>query len=333
MSALAWTLLGDAFALPAALWLLPLALVPLVLARRGRGAILHAPERLAAEVAREHRLDAVLRFVPPALASLSAAAWILALAQPIERVPQDDGVRGIDIVLCIDTSSSMAALDLDPARSRLEVARAAAERFIRDRSREAIGLVRFARFPDLACPTTRDHEALRELLIAMLAVEADGPEDRTGIGSAIALGARALRRSDARSRVLVLLTDGEENVATAATPDEIGPARAGALCRELGIRTYAIAVGRGKRDASGSWLPLDTKQLEGVARETGGAFFAAADANALDAIYARIDKLETQRLEEERFATRDAHQGATLLALILALLALLAPLRALGVQP
>lgn len=243
-------------------------------------------------------------------------AIVIALARPAERVELPGDARGIDILLCLDASSSMAARDMAPDKTRLELAKAAATRFVAGRENDAIGLVRFARFPDLVCPATRDHRALGEFLDSFVRVPADGPEDRTGIGSAIALAARALRSSTAKSRVIVLLTDGEENVATAATPDEIGPAIAAELCRESGIRVYSIAAGIGKLDANGQWMELDTSQLELLADKTGGAFFAAKDEGAIDEVYAQIDRLEKNVLDEPEYELRDRFQIFTLVGIV-----------------
>lgn len=305
---------------PAWLWLALIAALPFLLrvwtGAKRRPHVDHAmAERIAREVPSSWR--ARLAFVPALLTMLTIFSIVVALARPKERRLHQDESRGIDILLCLDTSSSMAALDMSPQLSRLELAKRAAARFITGRPKDAIGLLRFARFADLVCPTTRDHRALLEMLEAVDRVEADGPEDRTGIGSAIGLAAKTLRSTKTASRVLVLLTDGEENVATTATPDEIGPLRAAELCRDFGIRVYAIAAGIGKQDEKGAFVPLDTTQLEGVAAATGGAFFAAKDERAIDAVYDRIDELETTLHTTPRVELIDRHRGFVWLALAL----------------
>src|SRR6185295_2846875 len=130
--------------------------------------------------------------------------------------------RGIDILLCLDVSSSMTTpmarigSMTGPSRpasdSRLEVARDAAARFIRGRPDDRIGLLSFARYCDLIGPPTLDHAALLERLADVRAVEADGPEDATAIGAAVARAAQALRSSPSQSKLVIVLTDGEENV-------------------------------------------------------------------------------------------------------------------------
>ncbi len=193
--------------------------------------------------------------------------------------------------------------------------------------------MRFARYPDVACPLTLDHDALSRFLAGLDPVARDSDEDRTGIGTAVARAAEVLRSSEARSKVVVLLTDGEENVASADTPDEIGPLDAARMCEALGMRVYTIAAGIGKRGPRGEWLPLDTKQVERLAELTHGRFFTARDAGALDDIYARIDALETVPIEEPRFAWRDRFLPFLWAALALFVLGRLLEATALEVAP
>ena len=250
-------------------------------------------------------LRARLSVLPRLCQGLGLLFVVLALARPVQRVQLPLRTEGIDVLLCIDVSSSMAAKDLDPAHSRLDLAKRAASEFVAGRPGDRFGLVRFARYPDLLSPLTLDHRALGSFLDELEQVEADGLEDLTGIGNAVARAAAVLRSSAARSKVVVLLTDGEENVATADTPDEIGPAQAAQLCAELGIRVYTIAAGIGTRGRDGQWVPLDTQQVEDLAERTGGAFFEARDAGAIAEVYATIDGMEKVQFEEPRFELRE----------------------------
>ncbi len=266
-----------------------------------------------------------LLWLPPALTGLGLAALVVALARPIERVPVPQRSLGIDIVLCLDRSSSMAATDMDGDRTRLEVSVDAARRFIADRTRDRIALLGFAAYADVLCPLTLDHDTAAALLDEMAVAEADSAEDLTGIGNAVARAAVALRDSRAASKVVILLTDGEENVATAQTPDEIGPAQAAVLCGELGVAVYSIAVGTGQRTADGALAPLDTAQIERLAADTGGRFYRARDAAAIAAVYEAIDALEVAPLEQPRFDAVERFApllalglGALLLARLLA---------------
>lgn len=252
--------------------------------------------------------------VPLVLETLGLIGVVLALARPVERVPLPLVVEGLDVLLCLDVSSSMGANDMDPVRSRLDVAKSAAADFITARPRDRIGLIRFARYPDVLCPTTLDHSALGEILADVRLIEPDDAEDATGIGTAVARAAQVLRTSPAKSKIVVLVTDGEENVASAQAPDEIDPARAARICRELGARVYTIVAGVGSRGRDGSWLPIDTREVEQIARVTGGQFFAARDADAIRRVYEHVDGLEKVAFEEPRFVLEDRFEGLLLLA-------------------
>jgi Ca-activated chloride channel family protein len=256
-----------------------------------------------------------------------------ALARPVERTQIPHQRQGIDILLCLDLSSSMAATDLDPQQNRLQVAKAAAVRFIDARRADRIGLLCFARYPDLRCPLTLDHAALQQFVDRVSMVANDSPEDATGIGTALCRAAAVLRASQARSKVVVLLTDGEENVATAETPDEIAPMHAAQLCQQLGIRVYTIAAGIGDQDSSGRFQPIDHTQLQRVAALTGGGFFAARDASALAAVYERIDALEKVELSEPRYRVEERFLPFLLAGIALVLVSGLLRRTALAVLP
>ncbi len=254
--------------------------------------------------------------LPTMLQVLGLILAVVALARPVELSPLPVRKDGIDIVLCLDLSSSMAATDLDPKRTRLAVVQEAAERFIAARPDDRIGLVGFARFPDLRCPPTLDHRALDELLLEMQLVESDGAEDATGIGTAVARAAQVLAGGASKSKVVVLLTDGEENVSSADNPAEIAPLHAAQLCEEIGVRVYTIAAGMGRQGASGEWIPVDTSQVRGVAERTGGEFFEAKDAQALERVYATIDTLETVEIAQPRFRREDRFLPFLIAALV-----------------
>lgn len=243
--------------------------------------------------------------LPWTLHVLGLLLVVLALARPVHREPLPFETEGIDILLCLDISSSMTANDMDLRRTRLDVARDAAARFITGRPNDRIGLICFARYPDLYCPPTLDHDALKVLLSMATTVPSDGAEDATGIGTAMVRAAQVLSHSDAKSKVVILLTDGAENVATAQTPGEIAPLHAAQLCEELDVRVYSIAAGIGSPDPSGEWIPLDTSQIELLAEKTGGRFFEARDAGAVASVYGYIDDLEKVELEEPRYKVEE----------------------------
>ncbi|MHC5010819.1 MAG: vWA domain-containing protein [Planctomycetota bacterium] len=294
-------------------WLACAVLVPLALSwrrRRGGPAVAFAPALLFRRG--EGRQDPLPRSwrnwclpLPWTLQALGLLCVVVALARPAQRVRLPAEVEGIDILLCLDTSSSMTANDMDRRRTRLALAKEAADRFIRGRPDDRIGLIGFARFPDVRCPLTLDHDALIEILDDLGTVQGEGPEDATGIGTAVARAAQVLHAAGAESKVLILLTDGEENVAVQGTPGEIAPTHAAQLCEQLGVRVYAIVAGTGRPDPTGAWRKPDTRAVEQMANRTGGAFLEADDAAAMAAVYARIDEMERVPIAEPEHTYRD----------------------------
>jgi Ca-activated chloride channel family protein len=289
-------------------WLLWLGvLIPIAIwltLRRGQPSVRFAPARFLDRTLPRSWRSRLLP-IPRLLQILGLLLAVIALARPVTRAPLPRTSEGIDILLCLDLSSSMAARDLDPKLSRLDVAKQAAKTFVQARPHDRIGLVCFARYPDLRCPLTLDHVALEKLLTQVSMVRADGPEDATGIGTAIALAAKVLKTGDTKSKVAILLTDGEENVATAHTPHEIAPLHAAQLCKELGVKLYAITAGAGGRASPDGRLSVDTGQVQKMAEAVGGGYFEARDAAGLRRIYGQIDQLEKVELEEPRFRLED----------------------------
>lgn len=325
-----WVLLDPALLLlallvPAALWLAW---------RRGGPALPFAPLSLFGGT---HALPGSWRtrllFLPRALAALGLVLLVFALARPAAREQLAEQAEGIDILLCLDTSSSMTANDMERDRTRLGLARDAAIRFVLGRKHDRIGLLTFARYPDVRCPLTLDHGALERILADVNTVSGEGPEDATGIGTAVARGAEVLQRSGAASKILVLLTDGDENVAQAGVQGEIAPAHAAQLCEQLGVKVYAIVAGTGRPAPGGAWRRPDTRAVRGIAERTGGAFLEATDRGTLESVYARIDALERTFFEEPRHVFRDRYLPVLVAALVLLLLGALLASTVLEVQP
>jgi Ca-activated chloride channel family protein len=259
-----------------------------------------------------------LRHAPRVLEAAAVLLLAFALARPAKTVLEPVPGEGVDVMLVLDASSSMTAADLAQGRTRLEVAREAAARFAERRVADRVGLVVFARYPELRCPPTLDHAALGAILRETAPVPADTPEDATGIGAAVARGAQVLAGGAARSRVLVLLTDGEENVATVGAPGEIAPAHAAQLCERLGVRVSAIVVGGAAGTAPS---PPGGGEVERLARRTGGSFHEARDAGALEAVYARIDAMERSPVAASVARLEDRHLGFLLAGVAVLLLA------------
>jgi len=288
---------------PGLLWFA--LLIPALLWWRRRGgerSVLFAPAWLWTGEKMPRSWRVAFLPLPRDLQILGLLCLIVAFARPAEKVRLPDETQGIDILLCLDTSSSMTANDMDRRRTRLKVAREAAAEFVRGRPDDRIGLITFARFPDLACPLTRDHAALLNFLSDVVTVTSEGPEDATGIGAAVARAAQVLQGGDAaRSRVVILLTDGEENVALTGMDTEIPPIHAAQLCERLGIRVYAIAAGVARPGPGGTQIRLDTRPVELLAQRTGGTFHRVQNAGAVSAVYDRIDRLERAPVEEPRY--------------------------------
>ena len=304
------------FAHPALLWLLlALPAIAFLRSRRGpRAAVRYASVATARAVARTTR--ARLGQLLPYLRLPAAALLIVALARPqVTHSKNKIEASGVDMMLALDVSGSMQALDLrlDGERAdRLTVVRSVVSKFIAARPNDRIGIIAFAGQPFLVSPLTLDHDWLEKSLSR---VTVGTGEDGTAIGSALAASVNRLRHSDAKSKIVVLLTDGMNNAGS------VQPALAAKAAAALGIKVYTIAVGAegrapipvvddaGRKRIVMGEVEVDEQTLRGIADTTGGAFFRATDTDSLVAIYQRIDSLEKtvrtmNRFErhEERFA-------------------------------
>lgn len=223
----------------------------------------------------------------PWLRCASLCLLVICLARPRAGTEHVDvGARGIDIQLVLDVSSSMTRTDLAAGRTRLGVATSVIDRFVRGRRADRIGLLTFARYPRVTCPLTLDHDTLRDFLSRVRPVASNSEENTTAIGVALAAAALHLKEVEDRTRIVVLLTDGEE------MEHDIEPPEAAELYRAYGIKLYTIAVAM----RSGRWA----REMKKVAEVTGGQGFVATDARALAEVYSRIDQLEKREIEETR---------------------------------
>ncbi|MEE8107181.1 MAG: VWA domain-containing protein [Planctomycetota bacterium] len=290
---------------PVYLWLGVLVAAALLLRRRaGAASVSFAPGTFL-EPALPRTWRVRLLPLPRWMQLAGILLIVLALARPAHHIARPQVRDGVDILLCLDTSSSMVANDMEAGQTRLDVAKAAAARFVKARPDDRIGLLSFARFADVRCPPTLDHDALDGFLAQTELVRSDGPEDATGIGIAVARAAQLLGTGAAKSKVIVLLTDGEENVADEQKPNEIAPLHSAQLAKKLGVRVYAVAAGRGRANADGEWQALDTSQVRDLAERTGGVFFEAQDADAMANVYAEIDRLERVEFAAVRLRIED----------------------------
>lgn len=297
------------FASPSALALLLLVPLLLYLCQRRPYSVAIRYSSVATLTGLAPSLMLRLRWLLPALRTLALLLGIVALARPQHGLEASKVYsEGIAILMVVDISGSMAALDLaldGRQGSRLDAVKQTFRTFVQGggsqqlagRDNDIIGMVTFARYPDGVCPLTLDHDTLLALL-AQIEIVNIPDEDGTAIGEAIALGIERLKDSTARSRVMVLLTDGVNNAG------DTEPKQAAEIAQALGIKIYTIGAGtRGVamvpvRTPGGQTVlqrmpvDLDEKMLTEIATLTGGQYFRATDGAALQAIYAEIDRLE-----------------------------------------
>ena len=297
------------------LLLLAVLAVPLyLLARRAPGRVVFSSLGiLPAEAGGWRRRFA---WVPDVMLCLALIALVVALAGPrigerFSRIHRE----GIAIMMVVDVSSSMRALDLStPARerTRLEAVQDVFEAFVlgggdlAGRPDDTVGLVSFAGFADTAVPLTLDHNNLAAVARDLSTVR-DRTEDGTAIGDALALAVERLRESTARSRIAVVLTDGVNNAGVES------PAAAAELARSMGVRVYTIGAGTtglapvrmedrfGRSILRSMRVEVDEAVLQQIAEVADGRYFRAEDAEGLERVYAEIDRLERTRITEDRF--------------------------------
>ena len=255
---------------------------------------------------------------------------VIAMARPQTHDSlKNETIEGIDMMLAMDVSTSMLAEDLSP--NRIEAAKSVAAEFIAGRPNDNIGLTIFAGEAFTQCPMTIDHAALlSQLKNVRTDIAARGLiEDGTAIGMGLANAVGRLKDSKAKSRVVILLTDGSNN------RGDISPMTAADIAKSLGIRVYTIGVGtngmaRYPIAAGGQTqyvqipVEIDTKTLGDIARGTDGKFYRATNAKELREIYHEIDKLEKSKIDVQHFSRRyEAYQPFALGALLALLLEVL----------
>jgi Ca-activated chloride channel family protein len=305
--------------------LLLLALVPLwwwrVRTARGTAVVFSRAGTLSALATRG---PAFLGIFPELLRTAAVVALILALARPRTgaRVVEESS-RGIDIVVAMDVSSSMLAEDFAP--NRLGAARVTVARFVEGRPHDRIGLVAFAAEALTQIPTTADHSlllsALGNLQVGML-------EDGTAIGLGLATAANRVKQSAGQSRVVILMSDGVNNRGS------VDPRAAAKAAAAYGIRVFTIGVGSRTRaripvevardgTLRYAWMPvsIDEPLLQEIARTTGGRYYRATDAGALQRVYAQIDQLVKTKVEVRRYVRFTERYLPFLLAAAVLLLA------------
>ena len=291
-------------------WFWLLTLLPVVMLWRGRrgpvAAVEYSDVSLARDVARasRSRVGGWLWLLP----IVAGLLMIAGLARPQRAQSRTEvTANGIDIVLGLDVSGSMQALDftVDGRRlNRIAVVKSVVSKFIDERPNDRIGLIAFAGAPYLVSPLTLDHDWLQQNLER---VNIGGVDDGTAIGSAIAASVNRLRTTPAKSKVVILLTDGMNNTG------KISPLSAAEAAKALGVRVYTIGVGvRGKapipvKDDAGNMhvvmakVDVDEKTLQTIAEDTGGKFYRATDTNSLEKVYDQINRLERTAQTVQKF--------------------------------
>ncbi len=273
-----------------------------------------------------------VRLMPlsPILRILAFTMIVFVLARPqTQNSWKNKTIEGIDIMLAIDVSTSMLAEDLKP--NRIEAAKQVASEFITGRPNDNIGLSIFAGEAFTQCPMTIDHASLLNLLHNVRTdIAARGLiEDGTAIGMGLANAVSRLKDSKAKSKVVILLTDGSNN------RGDISPMTAAEIARSLGIRVYTIGVGTNKvapypMPVAGGVqyvnipVEIDSKMLSEIAVATEGDFYRATNTKELRKIYQEIDQLEKSKLNVKKFSKKyEAYQPFAIIAVLALLLEIL----------
>ncbi|MBU0634038.1 MAG: VWA domain-containing protein [Candidatus Omnitrophica bacterium] len=244
------------------------------------------------------------------LRALVLIFFILALARPqVPLAPQRISKKGIDMVLALDTSTSMEALDFqidNKRQNRLYAVKQVVDDFIASRSNDRIGMIAFAGRPYIVCPLTFDHSWLTGNLER---VQIGMVEDGTAIGSAIAAALNRLKNSAAKTKIIILLTDGRNNAG------KISPQTAAEAAKALKVKVYTIGAGSvgpvpypvkdlfGNTAYQNVEIDLDEELLKEIAQVTGGRYFRATDTATLKKIYEQIDKLEKTPFKQAAFSS------------------------------
>jgi Ca-activated chloride channel homolog len=259
----------------------------------------------------EHKGRLIWAGLPKWLQLLSVAAIILALAQPRTFKKYTlNNTEGIDIVVCLDISGSMNAMDLKP--NRLSAAKDMAAEFVRNRNNDRIGLVTFSAEAFTNCPITNHYDFL---LNTIASLERGLLKDGTHIGEGLGTAVSGLEKSTAKSKVVILLTDGVND----PNEQDVSPESAKELAKNFKVKVYTIGVGTEGMaptpdfDAAGNstivmrQVRIDEPLLQNIAKETGGKYYRAKDNDGLKKIYEEIDQLEKVKIDATSFVKYTEH--------------------------
>ena len=313
------------FVYPALLWLLALPVLMaahyVYMERAGRRPHMRVSTAVP-WLAGGMSLMVIVRHIPMALRIFALVMIVIALARPrsSEELSKID-TEGIDIALAMDVSTSMLARDLTP--DRISASKDIAIEFISQRPSDRMGIVVFAGESFTQCPLTTDRATLINL---MKEVQTGVIEDGTAIGNGLATAVARLKDSDAKSRVVILLTDGVNN------SGEVSPQMAAEIAKTYGIRVYTIGVGKEGEAPYPVMTPwgvqvqnmkveIDEALLKEIAESTGGRYFRATDNTKLAEIYGEINKMEKARTTVDSFPVYEELFGRYLLWALLAIVA------------
>ncbi len=313
------------FEYPKLLWLLtliPLAILVYVWREvKGRHPYLTVSDITPWNIEKQGLLKKILRHLSFVFRCIALSALIVAIARPrsaseLEKV----STEGIDIVLGIDVSTSMLAMDFKP--DRINAAKQIAVEFVAQRPADRMGVVVFAGESYTQCPLTTDRQTLINM---MKEIQCGLIDDGTAIGNGIATSVARLKESDAKSRVVILLTDGVNNTG------EISPQMATEIAKTYGVRIYTIGIGAmGEAPYPTPYgvqmvqVDIDEPLMKKIAEDTGGKYFRATDNTKLAEIYAEINKMEKTRTIVDSYPQyKELFMRFALLALVAILLELL----------
>lgn len=291
------------------LWLIALAAIPLLVANYWiKNKTQNASLQLSSlEWTKGIKTNFRTRFrhLPFVLRIIAITLLIIVMARPqIFTKQKHTNIEGIDIIMALDVSGSMRAMDLEP--NRLEAAKTVAKQFIDGRKNDRIGLVIFSGEAFTQCPLTTDHNVLKSLFEP---IKSGMIEDGTAIGDGLATAINRIKDSEAISRVIILLTDGVQNSGS------IDPISAANIAKEYGIRVYTIGAGsKGKapmpvqtnfgEQIMDVEVNIDEEILQKIAVTTEGKYFRATSNKSLEKVYAEIDKLEKSKIDVNIFQNK-----------------------------
>lgn len=297
--------------------IVPLLLIYYILVGRRRATLIVSSTQGTAP----RTLRYYLRHVPIVLRLLAISAMVIALARPvIVHHESETTTEGVDIVLAMDISGSMLARDFTP--DRLSASKRLATEFVAERTGDRLSVVAFAGEAFTQCPLTADQAAVGTMLSRL---RSGVVEDGTAIGNGLATAINRLRESGAKSKVVVLLTDGVNN------RGQISPIMAAEIARDLGIKVYTIGVGSRDKapmpaiDPFGNQtfvmadVEIDEELLRNIASTTSGRYFRANDNEALRNIYQQINELEKSEVQVTHYTSYDELFGRWLLLALLLL--------------